>query len=113
MATYHEAIRLELNQATEITASSRSAAFGVALKGGDYKTLIMFTNATQNSATATIEVGDGFKGKGDAVVVTVGAGKTMGIVLDSAYFKNVSGEYKGYAVVTPSAALSVEVVELP
>lgn len=104
---------LKLNVAKEITITSKSAAFGADAKGGDFKVLLLFANAGNASATATISVGDGPCGAGQDLVITVGASKTMGIVLDSGYFKNYKGDYKNCYKITPSAALSVSIIELP
>lgn len=104
---------LSLNKAEEITITEKSAACGLDMAGGDYKTLILFANAGVASATATLAIGNGIQGVGADTVITVGAGKTMGIVVDSGYFKNVSGDYKDTIKVTPSAALNVSVIELP
>ena len=110
---------LKLNEGKEITITSKSAAFAVDAKGGDYKILLMFANAGQNDATATIAVGDGVQGIGADLVITVKAGKTVGAVLDSGYFKfvndgtNANGGYRHCFKITPSAALSVSAIELP
>jgi len=104
---------LNLNAASKLTAASKSAAFTVDAKGGDYKTMIIMTNAGEASATATIAIGNGIQGVGDNLTVTVGAGETHAIVLDSGYFKNVSGTNKDFIKITPSAAISFTAVELP
>lgn len=104
---------LHLNEGAEITITEKSAVFGADAIGGDYKVLMLFANAGNAKATVTIAVGDGPLGAGDDLVVDVKAGKTVGIVLDSAYFKQFTGEYKDYYKVTPSAALNVSVIELP
>jgi hypothetical protein len=104
---------LRLNEAAEIAVTSKSAAFGADAKGGDYKCLFLFANAGESSATVTIAVGDGPLGAGKDLSFSVGAGKTMGIVVDSAYFKYFTGDYKDCYKITPSAALSVSVIELP
>jgi hypothetical protein len=104
---------LKLNEPKELEATAEAAVFGIDAKGGDYKMLFIFSNAGEASATATIAVGNGIQGVGDDLVVTVPAGEMHGIVLDSGYFKNVSGEYKDYVKVTPSASLNVAAVELP
>lgn len=111
--TAHDKTVMKLNEATELKSTARSAVFGADATGGDYKTLFIFTNSGNASATATLAVGNGIQGAGDDLEITVGAGKTMGIVVDSGYFKNVSGEYKDYIKVTPSASLDVTIVELP
>jgi len=104
---------LNLNTASKLTATSKSAACTIDANGGDYKTLLIFANAGEASATATIAIGNGIQGVGADLVVTVGAGETHAIVVDSGYFKNVSGTNKGLIKVTPSAALSITAVELP
>ena len=104
---------LEINKAKAVTATSNSSAFKIELTGGDYKTLVLINNAGSASATATFAVGNGIQGAGANLVVTVGAGATQAIVLDSGYFKNVSGTAKDCVTVTPSAALGFTVVELP
>lgn len=99
---------LKLNQAKKVIALSKSAAFTVELTGGDYKTVFVIANAGNASATAT------FAGIGcPNLVVTVPAGETHAIVLDSRYFKAVSGTDKDCVKITPSAALSFTIVELP
>lgn len=105
---------LKLNEAKEITITSKSAVFGVdAASGGDYKTCMLFANAGDSSANVTIAVGDGPLGAGKDLTFAVGAGKTKAIVVDSAYFKFFTGDYKDCYKVTPSAAVSVSAFELP
>lgn len=104
---------LALNEGKEITITSKSAKFYADAKGGDYKTLLLFANAGNASATATISVGNGIQGAGENLVVTVGSGKTVGVVVDSGFYKFVSGDEKDTFEITPSAALSVSVIELP
>ena len=110
---------LKLNVASAVKGTSQSAAFGADAKGGDYKLLFLFQNAGNAAATATISVGDGIQGAGADLTVSVKAagasdgGDVQALVVDSGYFKNVSGEYKDYIKVTPSAALTVRIIELP
>ena len=104
---------LEINKAKAVTATSNSAAFKIELTGGDYKTLVLMQNAGGASATVTFAIGNGIQGAGSNLVVTVAASTTKAIVLDSGYFKNVSGTAKDCVTVTPSAAISFTVVELP
>lgn len=104
---------LELNKAKELSTISKSAAFTLELTGGDYKTAILMSTATANT-TVTFAVGNGIQGVGSALVVTLAKASTQyGIVLDSGYFKNVSGSDKDAVKITPSAAVSFTVVELP
>ena len=117
--TAHARKVLKLNTPSEAKGTSRSAAFGADAKGGDYKLLFIFENAGNAAATATLAVGNGVQGVGSDLTVTVKAsGDSDGkdrqfLVVDSGYFKNVSGEYKDYIKVTPSAALTVTILELP
>ena len=104
---------LKLNVAKEITITSKSAAFGADAQGGDYKVLFLFANAGNADATVTFAVGDGPAGAGEDLVITAEKAATTAIVIDSGYFKNYSGDYKNCYKVTPSAALSVSIIELP
>lgn len=104
---------LKLNEAKEVTAISKSAAFTLELSGGDYKTAILMNNAGNASANVVFSIGNGIQGAGADLTVAVGAGKTKAIVLDSGYFKSVSGTAKDAVTITPSAAVSFTVVELP
>lgn len=110
--TASEATVLRLNEGGELTNASRTGTFGVSAKGGDYKTLMMFNNTSGSAVKVTIAASDGFKGAND-LEISVPAGKAYGLVVDSAYFKQVSGEYKDYYKVTVSAAVVVSVCELP
>ena len=69
--------------------------------------------AGESSGNVTIAVGDGALAAGDDLTFAVAAGATAGIVVDSAYFKIMSGTYKGKIKITTSAAMTVTVVELP
>ena len=104
---------LKLNEGKKVVPISKSAAFTLELTGGDYKTAIFMTNAGSASATVKFGSGNGIQGVGDGVTVTVAAGETMAICLDSGYFKNVSGAAKDAVTVTPSAAISFLIAELP
>ena len=104
---------LELNKYKAVTAVSKSAAFTVELTGGDYKTLVLMDNAGAADATVTFAIGNGIQGAGSDLVVTVEDGTTGAIVLDSGYFKNVSGTDKDCVKITPSAAVYFTVFELP
>jgi len=62
--------------------------------------------------TVTFATGNGIQGVGDDLVVTLGS-NPMAICLDSGYFKNVSGAAKDCVTITPNAATSFTIVELP
>ena len=104
---------LALNVASKITITSKSAAFGADAQGGDYKVLFLFANAANTDATVTIAAGDGPAGGGQDLQFTAEKSATTAIVIDSGYFKNYAGDYKNCYKVTPSAALSVSIIELP
>ena len=104
---------LKLNEGKEVIAISKSAAFTLELTGGDYKTVIFMTNSSGSSATVTFAKGNGIQGVGSDLVVTIANSKTFAIVLDSGYFKNVSGTDKDAVKITPSAAISFLICELP
>ena len=101
---------LKLNEAKDVIAITKSAAFTLELTGGDYKTLILMSGTA--TKTVTFAIGNGIQGAGDDLVVTLGS-NPMAIVLDSGYFKNVSGTAKDAVTITPQASTSFTIVELP
>lgn len=104
---------LKLNEAKDVIAFSKSAAFTVELTGGDYKTLVLMSGTA--TKTVTFAIGNGIQGAGDDLVVTLGS-NPMAIVLDSGYFKNVKGDAaheKDAVKITPEASTSFTFVELP
>lgn len=106
---------LELNKAKDVIAISKSAAFTLELSGGDYKTVIIMSGTA--TKTVTFSIGNGIQGAGDDLVVTLGS-NPMAICLDSGYFKAVKsdaaeGLEKGCVTITPNAATSFTIVELP
>lgn len=103
---------LKLNKASDLGAGTQqSAAFGIELTGGDYKTAIIF--AGTSGKKVTFSIGNGIQGAGEDLVVTLASANEHIIVLDSGYFKNVSGTNKDMVVITPEAATTFKVVELP
>ena len=104
---------LKLNEAKDVIAISKSAAFTLELTGGDYKTVIIMSGTS--TKTVTFHAGNGIQGSGNDLVVTPGS-NPMAIVLDSGFFKNVKGDttHERNAVkITPQAATSFTIVELP
>lgn len=104
---------LKLNEAKDVIAFSKSAAFTLELTGGDYKTLILMSGTS--TKTVTFAKGNGIQGTGDDLVVTLGS-NPMAIVLDSGFFKNVKGDStheKDAVKITPEASTSFTIVELP
>ena len=102
---------LSLNEASTVTAETKSAAFTVELTGGDYKTAFVMTPAA--NGTVTFAVGNGIQGAGADLEVTVKKDEASAIVLDSGYFKNVSGDDKDCVTITPSGATDFLIFELP
>lgn len=102
---------LKLNKASDLTAVTKAAAFTCELTGGDYKTVFIMTPA----ATGTVEfaIGNGIQGAGAALSVAVTKDTPAAIVLDSGYFKNVSGTAKDCVTITPSGSTDFLIVELP
>lgn len=103
---------LTLNKASDLGAgTAQSAAFGIELTGGDYKTAIIF--AGTSGKYVKFAIGNGIQGAGKELTVTLSSANEHIIVLDSGYFKNVSGTNKNMVVVTPEASTTFKVVELP
>ena len=106
---------LKLNEAKDVIAISKSAAFTLELSGGDYKTVIIMSG--RSTKTVTFSIGNAVQGSGDDLVVTLGS-NPMAIVLDSGYFKAVksdatAGLEKDCVTITPEASTSFTIVELP
>lgn len=95
----------EYNVAVATPAATTVTAEGMDLDftGKAHRILIMVTGAA-----ATITAGDGIQGGGEALTVPAG----QSVVLDSGYFKRVSGEHKGCVYITGADA-KVQAVELP
>lgn len=102
---------LKLNKASDLTAVTKSAAFTVELTGGDYKTAFIMTPAA--TGTVTFAIGNGIQGAGADLEVAVTKDTPAAIVLDSGYFKNVSGTDKDCVTITPSGSTDFMVFELP
>ena len=79
----------------------------------DNKIVILVTNEGSSNTDVTFHHGNGIQGCND-LVVSVDAGKTVAVNLESGRFKNVSGDLKGYAKVTAaSTSVKYQVVVLP
>lgn len=78
------------------------------------KILILINNTGSAAKKATIVKGDSLQGVED-MEISVANGTTVGIVIESGKFENVSGDNKGYVVVKgeDATSLKVQVVELP
>ena len=107
---------LKLNEAKDVIAISKSAAFTLELSGGDYKTAIIFSGTS--GKYVKFAIGNGIQGVGSELTVTLASGNEHIIVLDSGYFKAVAtdataGLEKNCVTITPEAATTFKVVELP
>ncbi len=83
----------------------------IPISGKDGYTVLVFTCSAAD-ATITIKGGNGDKGGQDAVLTELAKDKTAAVLVDSAYFVNVSGTNKGKIQVTGKATTSVMAVEL-
>ena len=101
---------LKLNEAKDVITITKSAAFTLELTGGDYKTVIIMSGTS--GKYVKFAKGNGIQGVGDDLEVTLGS-NPMAIVLDSGYFKNVSGTAKDAVTITPQASTVFTIVELP
>ncbi len=94
----------------EITAVALSSSGKtVDFEGKDGYTLIRLT-CTAND-TVTIVGGNGEKGIAD-MTLSLTANKTYAIILDSAYFMQVSRTNKGMVVIKGASTTSVEAIEV-
>ena len=112
MATKVEKAIAAINDATKVTFKSVSGDFALDLKGKDFKTVILF-RATAGTPTVTIPVGNALGGVGTGISFAMTTGEVRTLVVDSSYFKTVSGENKGYLVGKSNAAVDVAVIHLP
>ena len=78
------------------------------------KILILISNTGSATKKATIVKGDSLQGTED-MEISVTNGTTVGIVIESGKFENVSGDNKGYVVIKgeDATSLKVQVIELP
>ena len=102
----------EVTTSTFVTALDASAGAYYEHKERDDKYVIIAQNAGNAAANLTFKHGNGIQGVVDKVV-SIGAGKTRFITLESGAFKFMSGENKGRVLMTGSADIKVAVVKLP
>lgn len=97
--------KLKFNTGAKVPEGTLVGESGMDLKfsGKDNRILITVT-----VAAATITSGNGIQGGGPSITVQAG----QSIVLESGFFKHVSGEHKGCVYITGSTA-KVSAVELP
>lgn len=108
---------LERNVALELTEAEAITTEGVTI---DYdnkscgKILILISNSGEGPKKATIVKGDSLQGTED-LEISVTNSKTVGIVIESGKFENVSGENKGKVVIKgeDTESLKAQIIELP
>lgn len=106
------------NEAKEIeTAVAVDASAGASVdytNKSDGRILLMITNENaSDTKKATIVKGNALQGVED-LEISIPAGKTYGIVVESGKFGNVYGENKGKVIVQgESTDIKVQAVELP
>ena len=112
MATKVEKAVTSINDAAKVTFKSVSGDFALDLKGKDFKTVILF-KATAGTPRITIPTGNALGGVGTGLDFTMATGEVRTLVVDSSYYKTVSGDNKGYLVGRAAAAVDVAVIHLP
>ena len=115
-------VPVELEEYNKASAEVDSAALTTAIDGTagayyehkerDDKYLVIAQNTANAAGTLTIKKGNGIQGVADNVI-TIAAGKTVAINLESGCYKNVSGDNKGRVIMTGAATIKVAVVKLP
>lgn len=113
---------IEIVKHNEPSAEVTTANLTVALDGTagayyehkerDDKYVIIAQNTAEAAGTLTIKKGNGIQGVADNVI-TIAAGKTVAINLESGCYKNVSGDNKGRVIMTGAATIKVAVIKLP
>lgn len=113
---------IEIVKHNEPSAEVATANLTVALDGTagayyehkerDDKYVIIAQNTAETAGTLTIKKGNGIQGVADNVI-TIAAGKTVAINLESGCYKNVSGDNKGRVIMTGAATIKVAVIKLP
>ncbi len=103
--------KMKRNAAVELPAATAITTTGVDIdfNGKDEMTLLLITSTASSAVTLTIAKGTGIQAVADETV-SVPANKTVGVVLESAKFKNLKD---GTVNIKASATgTTVQVVEL-
>ena len=110
-----ELVRNEAKEIVSAVAVDSNAGASVDYSNkSDGRILLMITNANTNaSKKATILKGNALQGTED-LIVTIPAGKTFGIVIETGKFGNIYGNNKGKVIIKgESTDIKVQAVELP
>jgi hypothetical protein len=78
----------------------------------DEKITLLLQNSASSEGTAMVKAGNGYGGVAD-LEVKIPASSFVILALDSARFKNVSGEKKGKVHITGPATIKVAAFKLP
>lgn len=78
----------------------------------DEKITLLLQNSASSEGTALVKAGNGYAGAADLEVV-IPASSFVILALDSARFKNVTGENKGKVHITGPATIKVAAFKLP
>ena len=109
-------MKLKFNEAGILDNGTAITTAGVALdfSGKDDRSLFLITNGDSGAVTLTVLKGNGLQATED-YTLSVAAGKTVAVTLESGRFKNVSGVNKDKVVFKASKAssLTVNTIELP
>lgn len=97
-------------------ATAAEDGFTVDYGAQDGKILLVFynSNASTTARSATVKAGNGIQGVADLASGDIAAGKYACVVVESGWFKNVSGDNKGKVIVISShEELKMAAVVLP
>ena len=110
-----ELIRNEAKEIETAVAVDETAGASVNYTNkSDGRILLMITNSHSSDAKkATILKGNDLQGTED-LEISIPAGKTYGIVVESGKFENVSGESAGKVIIKgESTDITIQAIELP
>lgn len=99
-------VKMTRNSAVAYTfeaATSTTDGFKIPFTYKDQLAVLLITSTeATNAKTLTIKAGNGFQA-GNDLVISVAAGATMAVPLDSGIFKQMSGDNAGYILAIPEA----------
>ena len=97
----------EASPAGGVTPSTFAADDTVKVPMDDKNVVVAITASA--TGTVTVSAGDGIGGVAD-LVLSVPQDKTVFVQLDSSSYEQITGDNKGYAILTPSGAGSIVAV---
>ena len=93
-----------------VVSQGEEDGVAVALSAQDTKTAILLQNAGGSTASAYISSEGGTV---EGFTVSVGAGETRVVVVDSGFYKHLKGELKGHVHISVDPTVKVSAVVLP